>query len=85
VVADEILTAHERIDVLVNNAGLISPNTGWRTGSSYFRSQPSCAVSADQSAPRYPEGVGAGTDRHRRLEAHRRNRIDIGDLTRPQD
>jgi NAD(P)-dependent dehydrogenase (short-subunit alcohol dehydrogenase family) len=85
--ADEILVGHDRLDVLVNNAGLFSPH--YRLSSDGF--ELTFAVNhlapflltnllldrLKASAPARIVTVAS--------EAHRRNRIDVGDLTRPRD
>ena len=85
--ADEILASCERIDVLVNNAGLFSP----RHRLSADGSELTFAVNhlapflltnlfverLKASAPARVVTVAS--------EAHRGNRIDIGSLTRPRD
>jgi NAD(P)-dependent dehydrogenase (short-subunit alcohol dehydrogenase family) len=85
--ANEILAGHDRLDVLVNNAGLFSPH--------YRLSADGCELTfavnhlapflltnlllerLKASAPARIVTVAS--------EAHRRNRIDLGDLTRPRD
>ena len=85
--ADEILSAHDRLDVLVNNAGLFSPK--YRLSADGF--ELTFAVNhlgpflltnlllerLKASPPARIVTVAS--------EAHRGNRIDIGDLTRPRD
>jgi NAD(P)-dependent dehydrogenase (short-subunit alcohol dehydrogenase family) len=85
--ADEILAGHDRLDVLVNNAGLFSPH--YRVSADGF--ELTFAVNhlapflltnllldrLKASAPARIVTVAS--------EAHRRNRIDVGDLTRPRD
>lgn len=85
--ADEILSRCERIDVLVNNAGLFSPK--YRVSAD--GSELTFAVNhlapflltnlllgrLEASAPARIVTVAS--------EAHRRNRIDVGDLKRPRD
>jgi retinol dehydrogenase 14 len=85
--AAEILAGYNRLDVLVNNAGLFSPH--YRLSSDGF--ELTFAVNhlapflltnllldrLKASAPARIVTVAS--------EAHRRNRIDTGDLTRPRD
>jgi NAD(P)-dependent dehydrogenase (short-subunit alcohol dehydrogenase family) len=85
--AEEILSAHKRIDVLVNNAGLISPK--YRLSADGF--ELTFAVNhlgpflltnllldtLKASSPARIVSVAS--------EAHRGNRIDASDLTRPWD
>jgi NAD(P)-dependent dehydrogenase (short-subunit alcohol dehydrogenase family) len=85
--AGEILAGHVRLDVLVNNAGLFSPQ--YRLSADGFE----LTFAVNHLAPflltnllleRFRASAPA------RIvtvasEAHRRNRIDIGDLTRPRD
>jgi NAD(P)-dependent dehydrogenase (short-subunit alcohol dehydrogenase family) len=85
--AAEILSAHERIDVLINNAGLFSPK--YRLSADGFE----LTFAVNHLAPflltnLLLERLKASAPA--RLitvasEAHRRERIDIGDLTRPRD
>ena len=85
--ADEILSAHDRLELLVNNAGLFSPK--YRLSADGF--ELTLAVNhlapflltnlllqrLKASAPARIVTVAS--------EAHRRNLIDIDDLTRPHD
>jgi NAD(P)-dependent dehydrogenase (short-subunit alcohol dehydrogenase family) len=85
--AEEFLSSHDRLDVLVNNAGLFSPK--YRTSADGF--ELTFAVNhlapflltnlllarLKASAPARIINVAS--------EAHRNNRIDIGNLARPQD
>ena len=85
--AEEFLSSQDRLDVLVNNAGLVSP----RYRSSIDGFELTFAVNhlapflltnlllarIEASAPARIINVAS--------EAHRRNRIDIGNLTHPQD
>ena len=67
--AGEILSRHDRLDLLVNNAGLFSPKFE-RSADGYemtFAVNHLAPVPADQSTARPAEGLGAGADRHRRL------------------
>jgi NAD(P)-dependent dehydrogenase (short-subunit alcohol dehydrogenase family) len=85
--ADEILSAHERIDVLVNNAGLFSPKyrlsaDGFELTFAVNHLAPFLLTNLlldrlNASAPARIITVAS--------EAHRGNRIDVGDLTRPHD
>src|SRR5689334_99875 len=85
--ADEILAGHDRLDVLVNNAGLFSP---------HYRLSPvglELTFAFNHVAPFLLTTLLLG--RRKALasarivavasEAHRRNRIDIGELTRTRD
>ena len=85
--ADAILAGHDRLDVLINNAGLFSPR--YRLSADGIE----LTFAVNHLAPflltnllleRLKESASA------RIvtvasEAHRRNRIDTGDLTRPRD
>jgi NAD(P)-dependent dehydrogenase (short-subunit alcohol dehydrogenase family) len=85
--ADEILAGHDRLDVLVNNAGLFSPHyrlsaDGFELTFAVNHLAPFLLTNLllerlRASAPARIVNVAS--------EAHRRNRIDIGDLTRPRD
>lgn len=85
--ADEILAGHEGLDVLVNNAGLFSPRyrlsaDGIELTFAVNHLAPFLLTNLlldrlKASAPARIVTVAS--------EAHRRNRIDIGDLTRPRD
>jgi NAD(P)-dependent dehydrogenase (short-subunit alcohol dehydrogenase family) len=85
--ADEILAAHDQLNVLVNNAGLFSPHYRLSADGSEL----TFAVNhlapflltnllldrLKASAPARIVTVAS--------EAHRRNRLDLDDLTRPRD
>jgi NAD(P)-dependent dehydrogenase (short-subunit alcohol dehydrogenase family) len=85
--ADEIVAGHDRLDVLVNNAGLFSPH--YRLSADGFELTfvvnhlaPFLLTNLllerlKASAPARIVTVAS--------EAHRRNRIDVDDLTRPRD
>ena len=85
--ADEILAGHDRLDVLVNNAGLFSPQyrlsaDGFELTFAVNHLAPFLLTNLllerlKASAPARIVTVAS--------EAHRRNRLDIGDLTRPRD
>jgi NAD(P)-dependent dehydrogenase (short-subunit alcohol dehydrogenase family) len=85
--ADEVLAGHDRLDVLVNNAGLFSPHyrlsaDGFELTFAVNHLAPFLLTNLllnrlKASAPARIVTVAS--------EAHRRNRIDIGDLTRPRD
>ena len=85
--AGEILSAHDRIDVLVNNAGLFSPKyrlsaDGFELTFAVNHLAPFLLTNLlldrlQASAPARIVTVAS--------EAHRGQRIDIGDLTRPRD
>jgi NAD(P)-dependent dehydrogenase (short-subunit alcohol dehydrogenase family) len=85
--ADEILSAYDRIDVLVNNAGLLSPKyrlsaDGFEVTFAVNHLAPFLLTNLlldnlKASAPARIVNVAS--------EAHRGNRIDAGDLTRPRD
>jgi NAD(P)-dependent dehydrogenase (short-subunit alcohol dehydrogenase family) len=85
--ADEILAGHNRLDVLVNNAGLFSPHyrlsaDGFELTFAVNHLAPFLLTNLlldrlKASAPARIVTVAS--------EAHRRNRIDVGDLTRPRD
>jgi NAD(P)-dependent dehydrogenase (short-subunit alcohol dehydrogenase family) len=85
--ADDILAGHDRLDVLVNNAGLFSPHyrlsaDGFELTFAVNHLAPFLLTNLllerlKASAPARIVTVAS--------EAHRRNRIDVGDLTRPGD
>ena len=85
--ADVILAGHDRLDVLINNAGLFSPRyrlsaDGIELTFAVNHLAPFLLTNLlldrlKASAPARIVTVAS--------EAHRRNRIDIGDLTRPRD
>jgi NAD(P)-dependent dehydrogenase (short-subunit alcohol dehydrogenase family) len=85
--ADEILAGHDRLDVLVNNAGLFAPHfrlsaDGFELTFAVNHLAPFLLTNLlldrlKASAPARIVTVAS--------EAHRRNRIDMGDLTRPRD
>jgi NAD(P)-dependent dehydrogenase (short-subunit alcohol dehydrogenase family) len=85
--ADEVRAGHDRLDVLVNNAGLFSP--GYRLSADGFE----LTFAVNHLAPFLLTNLLL--DRLRASaparivtvasEAHRRNRIDVNDLTRPRD
>ena len=85
--ADEILVGHDRLDVLVNNAGLFSPQyrlsaDGFELTFAVNHLAPFLLTSLllnrlKASAPARIVTVAS--------EAHRRNRLDIADMTRPAD
>jgi NAD(P)-dependent dehydrogenase (short-subunit alcohol dehydrogenase family) len=85
--ADEILAEYGRLDVLVNNAGLCSPHyrfsaDGFELTFAVNHLAPFLLTNLlldrlKASAPARIVTVAS--------EAHRRNRIDVGDLTRPRD
>jgi NAD(P)-dependent dehydrogenase (short-subunit alcohol dehydrogenase family) len=85
--ADEILSGHDRVDVLVNNAGLLSPKyrlsaDGFELTFAVNHLAPFLLTNLllerlKASAPARIVTVAS--------EAHRGQRIDIGDLTRPGD
>jgi NAD(P)-dependent dehydrogenase (short-subunit alcohol dehydrogenase family) len=85
--AEEILAGHDRLDVLVNNAGLFSPHyrlsaDGFELTFAVNHLAPFLLTNLllhrlETSAPARIVTVAS--------EAHRRNRIDVGDLTRPRD
>jgi NAD(P)-dependent dehydrogenase (short-subunit alcohol dehydrogenase family) len=85
--ADEILDRHDRLDVLVNNAGLFAPHyrlsaDGFELTFAVNHLAPFLLTNLllerlEASAPARIVTVAS--------EAHRRNRIDIGDLRRPGD
>lgn len=85
--AAEILAEHDRLDVLVNNAGLFAPH--YRLSADGFE----LTFAVNHLAPflltnLLLERLRASTPARIvtvASEAHRRNRIDIGDLTRPPD
>ena len=85
--AEEILAGHDRLDVLVNNAGLFSPQ--YRLSSDGFE----LTFAVNHLAPFLLTNLLLGrlkSSAPARIvtiasEAHRRNRPDIGDLTRPRD
>ena len=85
--AEEILAEHDRLDVLVNNAGLFAPHFRLSTDGfeltfavnhlAPFLLTDLLLERLKASAPARIVTVAS--------EAHRRNRIDVGDLTRPRD
>jgi NAD(P)-dependent dehydrogenase (short-subunit alcohol dehydrogenase family) len=85
--AKEILAEYGRLDVLVNNAGLFSPHyrlsaDGFELTFAVNHLAPFLLTNLllerlKASAPARIVTVAS--------EAHRRNRIDVGDLTRPRD
>jgi NAD(P)-dependent dehydrogenase (short-subunit alcohol dehydrogenase family) len=85
--ADEILAGHGRLDVLVNNAGLFSPQyrlsaDGFELTFAVNHLAPFLLTNLlldrlKASAPARIVTVAS--------EAHRRNRLDIADMTRPAD
>jgi NAD(P)-dependent dehydrogenase (short-subunit alcohol dehydrogenase family) len=85
--ADEILAGHDRLDVLVNNAGLVSPQyrlsaDGFELTFAVNHLAPFLLTNLlldrlKSSAPARIVTVAS--------EAHRRNRLDVGDMTRPRD
>src|SRR5437763_11794600 len=85
--AEEIMAGHDRLDVLVNNAGLFSPHyrlsaDGFELTFAVNHLAPFLLTNLllerlKASAPARIVTVAS--------EAHRRNRIDLGDLTRPKD
>ncbi len=85
--AGEILAEHDRLDVLVNNAGLFSPHyrlsaDGFELTFAVNHLAPFLLTNLllDRLKASAPARVVTVTS-----EAHRRNRIDLGDLTRPRD
>jgi NAD(P)-dependent dehydrogenase (short-subunit alcohol dehydrogenase family) len=85
--AEGILAGHDRLDVLVNNAGLFSPH--YRLSADGFE----LTFAVNHLAPFLLTNLlldRLKTSAPARIvivasEAHRRNRIDVGDLTRPRD
>jgi NAD(P)-dependent dehydrogenase (short-subunit alcohol dehydrogenase family) len=85
--ADEILSTHDRLDLLVNNAGLLSPKyrlsaDGFELTFAVNHLAPFLLTNLllerlKASAPARIVTVAS--------EAHRGNRIDLGDLARPRD
>jgi NAD(P)-dependent dehydrogenase (short-subunit alcohol dehydrogenase family) len=85
--ADEILAGHDRLDVLINNAGLFSPQyrlsaDGFELTFAVNHLAPFLLTNLlldrlKASAPARIVTVAS--------EAHRRNRLDIADMTRPAD
>ncbi|HEX7199729.1 MAG TPA: SDR family NAD(P)-dependent oxidoreductase, partial [Dongiaceae bacterium] len=85
--ADELLAGHDRLDVLVNNAGLFSPHyrlsaDGFELTFAVNHLAPFLLTNLlldrlKASAPARIVTVAS--------EAHRRNRLDIADMTRPAD
>ena len=85
--AEGILAGHDRLDVLVNNAGLFSPHyrlsaDGFELTFAVNHLAPFLltALLLDRLKASAPARIVTVAS-----EAHRRNRIDIGDLTRPRD
>jgi NAD(P)-dependent dehydrogenase (short-subunit alcohol dehydrogenase family) len=85
--AEEFLSSHDRLDVLVNNAGLFSPR--YRISTDGFE----LTFAVNHLAPFLLTNLllaRLGASAPARIinvasEAHRRNRIDIVNLARPQD
>ena len=85
--AEEFLSSHDRLDVLVNNAGLFSPK--YRISADGFE----LTFAVNHLAPFLLTNLlfeRLKTSAPARIinvasEAHRHNRIDIGNLARPQD
>jgi len=85
--ADEIRAGHDRLDVLVNNAGLFSPH--YRLSADGFE----LTFAVNHLAPFLLTNMlldrlkasAAARIVTVASEAHRRNRIDVNDLTRPRD
>jgi NAD(P)-dependent dehydrogenase (short-subunit alcohol dehydrogenase family) len=85
--AEEILAGHDRLDVLVNNAGLFSPR--YRLSADGIE----LTFAVNHLAPFLLTNLlldRLKASRPARIvtvasEAHRHHRIDIGDLTRPRD
>ena len=85
--AEEFLSSHHRLDVLVNNAGLFSPK--YRISADGFE----LTFAVNHLAPFLLTNLlfeRLKTSAPARIinvasEAHRHNRIDIGNLARPQD
>src|SRR5437588_458064 len=85
--ADEILAGHNRLDVLINNAGLFSPH--YRLSADGFE----LTFAVNHLAPFLLTNLlldRLKASKPARIvtvasEAHRRNRIDVGELTRPRD
>ncbi len=85
--ADEILAGHDRLDVLINNAGLFSPHyrlsaDGFELTFAVNHLAPFLLTNLlldrlKASAPARIVTVAS--------EAHRRNRLDTADMTRPAD
>jgi NAD(P)-dependent dehydrogenase (short-subunit alcohol dehydrogenase family) len=85
--ADEILAGHDRLDVLVNNAGLFSPHYRLSVDGfeltfavNHLASFLLTNLLLDRLKASAPARIVTVAS-----EAHRRNRIDVGDLTRPRD
>jgi NAD(P)-dependent dehydrogenase (short-subunit alcohol dehydrogenase family) len=85
--ADEILAGHDRLDVLVNNAGLFSPQyrlsaDGFELTFAVNHLAPFLltALLLDRLKASAPARIVTVAS-----EAHRRNRLDIADTTRPAD
>ena len=85
--AEDILSGHDRLDVLVNNAGLFSPQ--YRLSADGF--ELTFAVNhlapflftnllLDRLEPSAPARIITVAS-----DAHRRNQIDLGNITRPPD
>jgi NAD(P)-dependent dehydrogenase (short-subunit alcohol dehydrogenase family) len=85
--ADEILAGHDRLDVLVNNAGLFSPQyrlsaDGFELtfGVNHLAPFLLTTLLLDRLKASAPARIVTVAS-----EAHRRNRLDIADMTRPAD
>ncbi len=85
--AEDILSGYDRLDVLVNNAGLFSPHyrlsaDGFELTFAVNHLAPFLLTNLllDRLKASAPARVVTAAS-----EAHRRNRIDVADLTRPRD
>src|SRR5690349_3890595 len=85
--ADEILAGHDRLDVLVNNAGLFSPHyrlsaDGFELTFAVNHLAPFLLTNLllERLEPSAPARIITVAS-----DAHRRNQIDLGNITRPPD